>query len=123
MSDIMINNGDIVFTTFGDIMIADGDDDIIQSAIHNIMTIYGENEFHNELGNTVYNSRYKISKTNLISIQDACKRAIIEDPRLKSVPIIIATNNPNIYGGCNISFTLKTQDDRLLSSQTSIIIT
>ena len=61
MSDVALVNKDLVPSSFGDIAILDDNDDIIQMAINNILTIRGTNEFHTDIGNDVYNSRYKIT--------------------------------------------------------------
>ena len=123
MSDIMLNNGDILNTIFGDVSVANEDEDIIQSAINNVLTIYGENEFHPDLGNTIYNDRNKLSSSNLVLIQDACKSAIeLNDDRVKQVTSITATKDADIYGSCIISFILETTDSKVLSSSTTIVL-
>lgn len=122
MSDIALVNGDIE-SSFGDILTVDDDGDIVQMAINNILTIRGHNEFHPDIGNYVYSSRYKISEHDLDVVASECKNAILQDSRVKSVVSVIAKNtNNNNAGLCNISFILITEDDRQLSSEISINI-
>jgi hypothetical protein len=122
MSDIALINGDIVASNFGDILIANDNDDIIQMAINNIMTIHGTNEFHPNIGNMVYNERYKMSENGLKEIASRCKDAIMSDYRVANVIEIIAKNTSTLenYGLCDISFVLITVDGTQLSSSVSI---
>ena len=118
MSDIALVNRDIVASSFGDILIVDDNNDIIQMAINNILTIQGTNEFHSELGNMVYNKRHKMSSNGFKEIADMCKNAILQDPRVSNVTEIIATgtSTPENYGACNISFVLTTISGTELNS-------
>ena len=68
MSDIALINTDIIQSSFGDIAILNDDDDIIQMAINNILTVRGTNEFHRNIGNDVYNERHKLSELGLQEI-------------------------------------------------------
>lgn len=124
MSDIALVNGDIVASNFGDILIVDDDNDIIQMAINNIMTIYGTNQFHPEIGNMVYNGRYKMSENGLVEIAARCKDAIMSDYRVANVIEIIAKNISTLenYGLCQISFVLLTIYGVQLSSSTTITL-
>ena len=61
MSDVALINGDIAPSNFGDIMIVNDDDDIIQMAVNNILLVYGTNEFHPDMGNMAYNNRNRNS--------------------------------------------------------------
>ena len=118
MSDIALINGDILASNFGDILVVDDSNDIIQMAINNIMTIYGANEFHPDIGNTVYGGRYKMTENGLKEIASRCKDAILSDYRVANVIEIIAKNvsTPENYGQCEISFTLITIYNTQLSS-------
>lgn len=121
MADIAFN-GDIMASNFGDLLIVNDDDDVIQMAINNINMIYGTNEFHPEIGNDVYNGRYKMSENGLKEIASACKNAIMLDYRVADVIEIIAKNistNEN-YGLCDISFVLITTDGTQLNSSVTI---
>lgn len=122
MPDLMMTNGDLSVTRFGDVAVVDIDDDIIQSAIHNIMCIYGEYQFNRELGNPVYLRKNKLSPTNLKVVEHDCHDAILNDNRVASVRSIEATKNDAIYGQCNIAFSLLTLDGKLLSSRVAIIL-
>ena len=124
MSDVALVNKDLVPSSFGDIAILDDNDDIIQMAINNILTIRGTNEFHTDIGNDVYNSRYKMSDKGLQAIASECKNAILQDIRVSDVIEIIARNASTIdnYGLCEISFVLVTIDGVQLSSNVAITL-
>lgn len=122
MADLAFFNGDIAASNFGDILLVDDDDDIIQMAVNNINTVYGSNEFHPHIGNTVYNGRYKMSENGLKEIAGACKDAIMLDHRVANVIEIIAKNisTPGNYGLCDISFVLITTYGAQLNSSVTI---
>lgn len=124
MSDIALVNGDISASSFGDILIVDDDADVIQMAVNNIMTIYGANEFHKEIGNTVYNDRFKMSERGLMDIAGRCKNAILSDYRVQNVLEIVAKNasTPGNYGLCKVSFVLLTTYGKELSSNVTITL-
>lgn len=124
MSDIALINGDIMASNFGDILIVNDEDDIIQMAKNNIMTIYGSNEFHPTIGNTVHNNRFKMSERGLEDIAKRCKEAILQDYRVTSVLEVTAKNVSTIenYGSCNISFILETNNGIQLSSDVTILL-
>jgi hypothetical protein len=124
MSDIALINGDIQASSFGYILIVNDDDDIIQMAVNNIMTIYGSNEFHPTIGNKVYNERHKMSERGLLNIANECKNAILQDSRVNSVIEIIARNasTPTNIGLCDISFIIQTTSGKQLSSSIAITI-
>lgn len=124
MSDIALVNKDLVSSNFGDIAILDDNDDVIQMAINNILTIRGTNEFHTDVGNDVYNGRYKMSDKGLQAIASECKNAILQDIRVSDVIEIIARNASTIdnYGLCEISFVLVTIDGVQLSSNVAITL-
>ena len=123
MADIAFN-GDIMASNFGDLLIVNDDNDIIQMAVNSINTIYGTSEFHPEIGNNVYNGRYKMSENGLKEIASACRDAIMLDYRVSDVIEIIAKNistNQN-YGLCEISFVLTTIYGTQLNSSVTIQI-
>lgn len=124
MSDIALVNKDLVPSSFGDIAILDDNDDIIQMAINNILTIRGTNEFHVDIGNDIYNGRYKMSDRGLQTIANECRNAILQDVRVDNVIEIIARNasTPQNYGLCEISFVLITTDGVQLSSNIAITL-
>ena len=124
MSDIALINGDITASNLGDILIIDDDADVIQMAVNNIMTIQGANEFHTEIGNTVYNNRFKMSQRGLEDIANRCKNAILNDSRVQNVLEIIAKNASTIdnYGLCEVSFVLLTIYGKQLNSSVTIIL-
>ena len=124
MSDIALINGDIAASNLGDILIIDDDADVIQMAVNNIMTIQGANEFHTEIGNTVYNNRFKMSQRGLEDIANRCKNAILNDSRVQNVLEIIAKNASTIdnYGLCEVSFVILTTYGKQLNSSVTIIL-
>lgn len=124
MSDIALINQDIIPSNVGDILIVGDDDDIIQMAINNILTIKGSNEFHTDIGNDVYNRRYKISERDLTEIANKCKDAILNDGRIANVIEVIAKNisTPANNGMCDISFIILTTYGKQLSSNIPITI-
>lgn len=124
MSDIALTNRDIIPSNFGDIAIVNDDDDIIQMAVNNILTIYGTNEFHPNIGNNVYNGRHKMSERGLQNIAIECKNAILQDIRVANIIEIIAKNvsTPENYGLCEVSFVLITTYGSQLSSSVAITL-
>lgn len=122
MADLAFIGGDIAASTFGDILLVNDNDDIIQMAVNNINTVYGGNEFHPHIGNTVFNGRYKMSENGLKEIAGACKDAIMLDYRVANVVEVVAKNisTPNNYGMCDISFVLITVDGVQLNSSVAI---
>lgn len=122
MSDIALMDRDIIASNFGDILIVDDDNDIIQMAVNNIMTVHGSNEFHQGIGNTVYNGRHKMSENGLKEIANKCKDAILQDNRVANVVEIIAKNISTIenYGLCDISFVLITTYGAQLGSSVTV---
>lgn len=124
MSDIALVNGDIMASRFGDILVVNDNDDIIQMAINNINLIYGENQFHPNMGNTVYGGRHKMSENGLVRIANECKSAILQDYRVANVVEVVARNisTPQNYGLCDISFVLITVYGEQLNSNVTIQI-
>lgn len=124
MSDIALINGDIMASNFGDILVVDDNNDIIQMAINNILLVYGTNQFHPNIGNTVYNYRYKMSENGLKEIASRCKSAIMQDPRVANVIEVIARNISTLqdYGLCDISFILITTSGTQLNSSVTVQI-
>lgn len=120
MADIALVNGDIITSSFGDILTIDDDEDIIQTAINNILTIKGDNIMHPELGNNAHNNRYKMSTRSFNEIAERCKEAILQDIRVASVLEVLVVNDKFISNACNVSFVLITVDDKQLSSSASV---
>lgn len=123
MIDVALIGGDLIASTFGDIALTNSNnDDIIQSANNNIMTISGENYLHPTIGNMAYNRRLKISDSGFRQIESDSKDAILfGDTRVKEVTYISASNGAN-YGECNIEYRLKTIEDIILDGRISINI-
>ena len=122
MADIAFINRDICASNFGDILIVNDDDDIIQMAINNMLTVYGSNQFHPTIGNVIHNERHKLSQKGLTEIASKCKNAILQDPRVANVMEITATNASTFedYGMCDITFILLTTYGARLSSAITI---
>ena len=122
MADIAFVNRDIGASNFGDILIVNDDDDIIQMAVNNMLTVYGSNEFHPNIGNTIHNERHKLSGNGLAEIANKCRNAILQDPRVANVIEITATNasTEENYGACNITFILLTTYGAKLSSAITV---
>lgn len=121
MSDIMLRNGDFVSTVFGDIAVLDDNDDIIQMAIHNILTRIKEHVFHPTLGNRLYDTRIKLIPSGLQMVEELCKVAILDnDNRVKTVKSIMATRSDKYDYMCDLSFVLENHDGQLLNSNITI---
>lgn len=124
MADIALVNGDITISSFGDLLTINDDEDIIQTAINNILTIKGTNPFHTEVGNDAHINRYKISEQGFNEIANRCKDAILQDVRVTSVLEVIVENDGTELNNnlCTVSFVLITIDGKQLSSGTSITV-
>jgi hypothetical protein len=121
MGDLRLIYGDLVPAVNGDITVVYDDDAIVQSAINSILTVYDENEFHEHIGNNIFNQRIKVTQSNMGIVENECRFAILQNEGIIEVPSIaaeiIGTSNK-----CNISFILKTSDNRLLNGSVEINI-
>lgn len=124
MADMALIGGDIATSSFGDLLVVNDDEDIIQTAINNILTIKGTNEFHPGLGNDAHISRYKISEQGFNEIANRCKDAILQDIRIANVLEVVVENDgtESANNMCIVSFVLVTVDGKQLSSNTSMTI-
>lgn len=124
MADILLYNGDIVSDLYGDISLVTSHEEIIQSAINNIYTVYGENKFHRTLGNKIYNERLKSADSSLELIRKYCMDAVMTDNRVMSVRSIEATYDENNRHNVFISFSIMVADGKesVLSSTITIHI-
>lgn len=120
MADILLSNGDIDVSPYADLAIVQSYDEITQSAINNILTIYGENQFHPDIGNMVHNKRLKISNGGLATIIQDCSNAVMQDDRVAAVKSLTAEIDPDNNTKVNITFTLMAVDGTLLSSMIAI---
>lgn len=93
MSDLLFQNGDIIVDKYGDISLCPSEDiDILQMANNNIMLRFGNNKFHNNLGNKIYNKRIKANANGIETVKSECINAIINsDPRIRKVEQINVT--------------------------------
>ena len=120
MADIFLNNGDISSSMYGDIAVVTSYDDITQSAANNILTVYGENQFHPNIGNMARLRRLKVADSSLETIQKDCINAIMTDNRIESVVSMIASYDEENANNVNISFTIKAIDGTLMSNNITI---
>lgn len=122
MADIALIGRDIMASNFGDILIVNDDDDIVQMAINNITTVYGTNKFHPTIGNMVFDGRYKMSENGLKEIAARCRDAIMTDYRVANVIEVVAKNISTVenYGLCEISFVLITIYGAQLNSSVTV---
>lgn len=92
MLDILLRDGDLVTGKYGDISLCeDESEDVIQTASNNILLRYGDNKFHEELGNKVYNRRKKANQSGIDIIQAECIDAIYNDSRIREIKQINVT--------------------------------
>ncbi len=122
MADILLDNGDITPSLYGDIAVVTSYDEIIQSAINNIYTIYGENIFHPTLGNKIYGERLKISQNSLDLVKKNCIDVIMTDDRILHVQSINARYDDDDKHNIYISFTIVISGDNKSVSSSSIKI-
>lgn len=121
MADIFLTNGDIDSNIYSDIAVVESYDEITQSAINNVLTVFGENQFHTNIGNMAYKRRLKLSSGSIDIIKNDCKNAILVDERVSDVTSIDAYYDDNNKNILYISFTIKAIDGTMMSS--SVIIT
>lgn len=92
MLDILLRNGDLVASKYGDIVSCmDEDEDVIQTANNNILLRYGNNKFHLELGNKIYGRRVKSNQGGIEVVQAECISAILNDSRIKEITQVNVT--------------------------------
>ena len=123
MIDVAMNNGDIMVSEYGDILLHINDDDnIIQMANSAINTIKSENIFHPDFGNDAWNKRLKISESGFSAVEAYAKEAILHaSAEIAEVTSIEASKGEG-YGECTIAYTLLTSSGRRISSSTNINI-
>ena len=120
MADIYLNSdGDIEATNFGDIAVVTSYDEITQTAVNNIKLIYGEDQFHTDIGNMAYNRRLKISESSLEVIKNDCISAVLKDTRVDKVVSMTVSysDTPNTL---DIAFTLMVIDGTMVSNKINI---
>lgn len=122
MADIYLDNGELVATMFSDIAIIDGDDEILQMAIHNIRTIYGENQFHTDIGNKIYERRLKVMDSDADTIIKDCTNAILQDDRVSAVTEMSVYADEHDKHNLEIQFVLLTTSGSSISSMVQIQI-
>lgn len=121
MIDVMMNSRDLVATEFGDIaLVQSNNNDILQSVNNNLLTVKGENIFHPDVGNDVFNRRLKLSDTHIEIIKNDCKNAILFDNRVSDVKsIIIDDIGSGIY---DVTYVIVTSSGDILDSRISLDI-
>lgn len=120
MADIYLNSdGDIEATNFGDIAVVTSYDEITQTAVNNIKLIYGEDQFHIDIGNMAYNRRLKISESSLEVIKNDCISAVLKDTRVDKV-ISMTISYDDTPNTLDIAFTLMVIDGTMVSNKINI---
>lgn len=113
MLDILLRDGDLVASKYGDISpCEDESEDVVQTANNNILLRYGDNKFHRELGNKAYSNRKKANQSGIEMIQSECINAIHNDDRIREIKQISVTLLDD--ASCSIDYTLiyaKTVED------------
>lgn len=105
MIDILLRNGDLVAGRYGDISLCeDESEDIVQTANNNILLRYGNNKFHQELGNKIYARRKKANQSGIEMIRSECINAIHHDYRVKEIKRINVTLLEN--ANCSVDYIL-----------------
>lgn len=122
MADIYLDNGELAPTMFGDIATVDGDDEILQMAIHSIRTVLGENQFHIDIGNKIYERRLKVMDNDADTIVHDCSTAIMQDDRVQRVVEMKVYRDDVDRHNLDIEFTLTTVSGSTISSTVQIQI-
>ena len=106
MSDLLLQDGDLVADKHGDISSCVNEDiDIIQSANNNILLRFSGNKYHDNLGNKVYGRRIKANQNGLEIVRSECINAIMNsDPRIKKIKQINASLSDN--ANCTVDYIL-----------------
>lgn len=121
-ADILLTNGDMRSNNYGDIDLVGGGDEIIQTAISNILTVHGEIPSDPTRGNMIYNRRIKMTRSGLRQVESDSKNAILQDPRVVDVVYISAAKSDTVPYQCDIQFQIRDIDGNTLSSTTVIIL-
>jgi hypothetical protein len=125
MLDILLRDGDLVAGKYGDISLCeDENEDVVQTANNNILLRYGNNKFHKELGNKVYNLRKKSNQSGIEMIQAECINAIHSDNRIREIKRVDVT----LLGkaSCSVDYTLvyaKTTDRQTNTNENNMMDT
>lgn len=123
MIDTAMENGDLIVSDYGDLLLHLSDDDnIIQMANNAVYTIRGENIFHSEYGNDAHNKRLKLSRSGFDIIEACAKEAILHGVPEVSEVVSINANKGIGYGECIINYVLLTNNNKRISSSTTINI-
>lgn len=98
MTDLYMSNGDLVANVFGDLVVcSDERNDIIQSVNNMILTRLGENIYHTDIGNDIFNMRVKASDSGIEQVTEESKIAILKDPRISDVSYIDTVRDGSDY--------------------------
>lgn len=121
MIDVAMNNGDLVASSNGDLLLLHTDDDnIIQMCNHAVYTVKDELIFHLGYGNDAWNRRLKISESGFQTVSECAKEAILHGvSEVADVPKISARQGIN-HNDCLVEYTVFTIDGKSLSSSISI---
>lgn len=88
MIDIGYNGGDIAVSKNGDIALCNDEDTDVVQTINNLIRLrFGSNKYHTYLGNGIYNHRLKAAPSGIAIIQEECRIAALQDPRVNDIEI------------------------------------
>lgn len=121
-TDIMLHDNDISSTQSGDISLVSDTDNILQTIISNILTRYGELELDPTRGNMIYNRRVKLTNSGLKQVEEDCKNAILQDPRISRVLSISAIKSNTTSYQCDIQFSAMDINNNIINSMTVITL-
>lgn len=116
------SNFDIDISKSGDIRLVYDNNEIVQTAISNIKTRYGEMYLDPTRGNKIFNSRVKLNNSSMGIVETECKNAILVDNRIASVESVFANKITDRDFNCYIKFAIKTVSGYLLYGETNITI-
>lgn len=119
VADILLVNGDIVILDNGDIALSSDNGTIIQLANNRIMMRLGELKRYPDIGNRMFDVKTRLTESGLSTIAEESKVAILQDSNIAEVVSISAVRDYNVLYGCTINYTIRTQDDEILSNSTT----
>jgi hypothetical protein len=97
-----------------------GDASIIQTAVNNMRTVYGEIWNDGTRGNMISSRRLKLNGDAMRQVEFDCRNAILNDARVADVPWISATRTSGYE--CSVAFTIKKHDGSLVNSETLVVV-
>jgi len=116
----LTTDNDILITDRGDIGLVYDNENLIQTAVNNMSTRYGELENDPTRGNKLYNSRVKFTDSGMRDVEVQCSDAILQDQRVSDILQISATYKDQFE--CYVSFTIVDVNKRIIDGSTAIIL-